>query len=365
MTDKSQRYLLLDGMRGIAAIVVMIMHFAWQVGLQEVIFPHAYLAVDFFFMLSGFVVAQAYEGRLASGSMGFLTFCKLRLIRLYPMILLGTLIGVAAALSLIGAGWLAAPPQWTLVAGLANLAVIPWVPSAADGSMKFGFPLNNPIWSLFWELLANAAAAVWIIRTRPGDRQMLILTMLCAAILIGFALTHNGVARGDREWAGGLVRVAYAFNCGMLLHRMRDRLTMISFPMTFQLIALVAILACPMIPHVNALYDIGIVLVVFPLIIAAAWKAHPVGRMLPLCVALGEVSYPLYALHYPFVEFLKAGYQSHHWPLAITLSILLAIGLVATVASYVVAIWVDAPVRRWLHDRTARTRPRRPAVEPG
>src|SRR6202790_2270034 len=89
-------YPILDGLRGTAAIMVVIYH------LFEAYFPvvghhptpHGYLAVDFFFLLSGFVVGYAYDDRW--GRMGLRGFLARRLIRLHPMVILGSVIGAIA-----------------------------------------------------------------------------------------------------------------------------------------------------------------------------------------------------------------------------------------------------------------------------
>jgi peptidoglycan/LPS O-acetylase OafA/YrhL len=83
------QFATLDGLRGVAAIAVTSLHFRFELG--KFLLPHSYLAVDFFFVLSGFVLAYAYEDRLSEG-MKPIQFLRLRVIRLYPLYLIGTLI---------------------------------------------------------------------------------------------------------------------------------------------------------------------------------------------------------------------------------------------------------------------------------
>src|SRR5688572_27186028 len=92
--DTKQHFQILDGLRGIAALAVVIFHF------MEWIFPdisnnfigHGFLAVDFFFCLSGFVIGYAYDDRIRK--MGTGAFFKARLIRLHPLVILGSVLGL-------------------------------------------------------------------------------------------------------------------------------------------------------------------------------------------------------------------------------------------------------------------------------
>jgi peptidoglycan/LPS O-acetylase OafA/YrhL len=85
----------LDGIRGLAAILVVIFHAEQFFGARP--FPKSYLAVDVFFLLSGAVVANAYEHRLQS-DMSLARFTWLRIVRIYPLYLLGTVLGVVAVI---------------------------------------------------------------------------------------------------------------------------------------------------------------------------------------------------------------------------------------------------------------------------
>ena len=87
------RYEILDGLRGIAALMVVIFHLfeTYSKGAAFQIVNHGYLAVDFFFVLSGFVVGYAYDDRW--DKMTTWGFFKRRLTRLHPMLVMGTLIG--------------------------------------------------------------------------------------------------------------------------------------------------------------------------------------------------------------------------------------------------------------------------------
>ena len=84
-----QRYEILDGLRGVAAIIVIIFHFfeLYSFGNPaKQIVNHGYLAVDFFYVLSGFVIGYAYDDRW--DRMSYWDFYKRRLIRLHPMVII-------------------------------------------------------------------------------------------------------------------------------------------------------------------------------------------------------------------------------------------------------------------------------------
>ena len=87
-------YEILDGLRGVAAVMVIIFHlFEAHAGGSHLtqIINHGYLAVDFFFMLSGVVIGYAYDDRWNRMTVG--TFFKRRIIRLHPMVIMGSIVG--------------------------------------------------------------------------------------------------------------------------------------------------------------------------------------------------------------------------------------------------------------------------------
>ena len=94
LQDSRPHYDILDGLRGVAALIVIVYHvFELHAGTPV---PHGYLAVDFFFILSGFVIGYAYDGRWGKMTTG--GFFKRRLIRLHPMVVMGALIGAVTFL---------------------------------------------------------------------------------------------------------------------------------------------------------------------------------------------------------------------------------------------------------------------------
>ena len=183
-----QHFEILDGLRGVAALAIVVFHF------MEWVFPdasknfigHGFLAVDFFFCLSGFVIGYAYDDRL--GKMGIGEFFKSRLIRLHPLVILGSVLGLIALLvdpfgdhaALHSAGSI-------FLLFLTSVFVVPY-PVMQERSYNL-FSLNAPAWSLFWEYVANIIYAFVLVRL--GRRALLILTVIAAAAL-GFVAYKTG-----------------------------------------------------------------------------------------------------------------------------------------------------------------------------
>lgn len=150
------RYELLDGLRGVAAIFVILYHFGEGFATSPVdqMMNHGYLAVDFFFILSGFVIGYAYDDRWQRG-MSAGNFMLRRVIRLHPMVILSVIFGAVAYLIQGSVRWDGTPMPLSmlLLALLLGLFLIPVLPGAgADvrGNNEM-FPLNGPSWSLFFE----------------------------------------------------------------------------------------------------------------------------------------------------------------------------------------------------------------------
>lgn len=361
-------YEILDGLRGVAALIVVAFHLLeiHATGDFYVVpfINHGYLAVDFFFVLSGFVIGYAYDDRW--GKMTLKDFFKRRLIRLQPMVVLGAMIG--ALCFYFGAGeqfpLIAQTPVWKLLLVMLMGCLLLPIPPAADvrvwGEM---FPLNGPAWSLFYEYIANILYAVVIRRF-----SKLLLTILVA--LSGLAIIHLTIWGGAGSVLGGhmltgeqfligMIRVMYPFFCGLLLFRLGK---MIRLRAGFWICSLVlaAVLFFPRIggeEHIwmNGLFQSVSILLVFPLIVLAGAGSPIKGRYsVGICRFLGNISFPLYIIHYPFV-YLYMAYATEHdmtwregWPLMI------AVGVGCVLLAYASLKLYDEPVRRWLRDRFLR-----------
>jgi peptidoglycan/LPS O-acetylase OafA/YrhL len=343
---RSGHYLALDGLRGIAALAVVTYHVCAYFSLRMQ--PgHAYLAVDFFFMLSGFVISHAYDERLSRG-MGGLAFLKLRLLRLYPMVLLGVGIGTVAFLAWAASKGVNADGA-ILHAAAWNALLLP-TPALA-GLSRWAFPLDTPLWSLAFELWINLIYAFGFVLLA---RRRLVLACGLGAVLLGAtAVTHGGLNVGY-AWSDfylGGARVLFPFMFGVLLcrslagHRARYR------GAHLVAIALIALMIAPV--AWGAWFDIAAVLVGFPLIVTVGSMAAPNRRLDPLWRWLGAISYPLYTIHYPFVvvfsNLIKMQHLQAYAPLA-ALGTILFVVLAASAAAF----WYDEPVRAWLKRRLRR-----------
>lgn len=280
----------IDGLRGLAAAAVVLLH-------MGMIFPHAwyppgaYLAVDLFFGLSGFVLAEAYAARLEAG-LPISAFLRERVLRLWPLYTLGLSIGAAATTVKVLCHH---APVSALFSFPLALVYFPW--SGSQGEL---YPLNLPAWSLFYELLVNTLmAATW----RRLSNQALAGLIGCCALGLVAAAWITGSLNAGFTWGGApiaVARVGFSFFLGILLWRARLRPIGFSawVPMTILVVGLVADMAP--VPHGAA--DLLAVFLLFPLIIWLSGSVQPSGPSLPVFKALGAASYAVYTVHEPILQ---------------------------------------------------------------
>lgn len=336
-------YPILDGMRGIAAIGVLIYHFKDLLPLP--MFKAGYLAVDLFFCLSGFVIAHAYEGRLRRGlSVG--RFTLLRFIRLWPLVALGVALGAVQALAMPAT---ADPLLLTAAAPVAILLNLLLLPSFLGEGSRI-FPANPPHWSLFYELSVNIAYAALLPRL---SNRVLVMLILC-----GFALLAMGVAAlgtANIGWARdqiayGIGRVTCTFFAGVLLHRLGDRTRPPGVAAYWWLapVLTAVVLTLPVTRVLRPIFDCLFVLAGAPLLVWFGITGRLPDRVCPPFAALGHMSYPLYALHFPL--YLAAAALAARYP-AMSTIIAVAAMAVAIGGGLLVARLYDEPVRRALMAR--------------
>jgi peptidoglycan/LPS O-acetylase OafA/YrhL len=282
----------LDALRGIAALIVAIEHAVWIAGVNAGL-SHAYLAVDFFFLLSGFVLARTYEHRMPSAP----TFLLMRYKRLWPALAIGALIGAGIELSL---GW----PAW--VTGLRLVAALTFLPF-----LQWSWPLNGPAWSIFFEVFANLVH-VLILRRLPV-KALAVLVVVCAAIVAYPPSLDSG--RGEVFWYG-FPRVLMSYTLGILLWRLNGDRGRLPGWVGYLGLPLMIVVA-GMLPDRAAL---PLVLIVCPVLLLAGLNLQT--RAGPY---LGALSFPLYATHFPVQWWLN--YLGFHW--AYTLGASLLVGLLA------------------------------------
>ncbi|CAN5176269.1 acyltransferase [soil metagenome] len=331
------RLLTLDAMRGLAALLVVIYHLEDTVEWA----PSAYLAVDFFFLMSGVVIAASYDSKLLQG-MSFKTFLLERLIRLYPLFLLGLVIGFARRVGQIS---IHHPDQMSwpdlIVGSLVNLFMVP-TPIAGHGL----FPANSPSWSLFFELVVNVLYATALVRARK--RVVIALAGGCA-VLLAVCVVWYGSATGGVDWRSfdmGLLRAVFAFTVGVVMSRIIDRRRPSqSWAFLIPCVALLILLISEPAFEWRVAYDLTCIFVLFP---ALAWfgsALNPPPRLQAPATLLGELSYPLYVLHYALLFMTSFVARRLNVPALIWIPAFL-VGLVAL--SYGLVRWYDTPIRRYL-----------------
>ncbi|MEZ0607267.1 acyltransferase family protein [Fibrella sp. WM1] len=342
-------YPLLDGLRGVAAIAVLVFHF---MEFAEPDYPknfiaHGYLAVDFFFCLSGFVIGYAYDNRLEQLGVG--TFLKLRIIRLQPLVVIGSVLGLISFLvdpfrnfyQTLGFG----KTVWMFIASCLMIPD-PVLPQRYNNI----FHLNPPTWSLLWEYVASLIYALVLIKL--SNKMVWLLTGLAAIALCytGYAYKNIGVGWSGETFIGGAARVGFSFLMGLLIYRSGWLIpTRLGFlPIA---IALLVMFMVPFRDGLNLVTEPLVVIVGFPVLIAMGAASSLSARWQSVCKWLGEISYPLYMVHYPFLWILLS-YMEVQKPSPDQLKVIMPLmGLGLLVFAYGVLIYVDAPVRTYLTKR--------------
>ena len=365
------RYEILDGLRGVAAMIVVAFHLleTYSKGPAYQVLNHGYLAVDFFFVLSGFVIGYAYDDRW--NRMSLKGFFKRRLVRLHPMVIMGSLIGALFFYFGSAAFPMIAGVQWweVLLICLLGCTMLPALPSWDIRGWGETSPLNGPAWSLLYEYIANILYAL-VIRRFP---KFVLGLFVAGAAVLTLDLTLNldlfGLLSADRSaaytviggWSVtpeqiyiGFSRLLYPFFAGLLLSRLGAAIRVRGgFWWCSLLIA-----AALVMPHVGSVsapwidggYQALVILFVFPLIVSMGAGSRVAGaRSVAVCTFLGEISFPLYITHYPL------GYMQMAWvagnpdaPLGTGIFVNVAIFLLAVGLAWACLKLYDLPVREWL-----------------
>lgn len=346
ISPKVHHFTALDGLRGVAAIVVLTLHIVQQHDLTAI--PLAGLAVDFFYMLSGFVVAFAYEKRLQSGGMDFTVFAWVRITRLYPLVLLGTLAGISLALLAVVLKGNVTFQQVALSSALALLLL----PSYVFPQWETAYPFNMASWSLTFELFVNAVYGV--IAPSLTSRRLIKIIACSFIALVWVAWMNHGISGGNNQgnFFYGFGRVMFPFFMGVLLFRFRFRQRMAPQIGLGLILGLAALLFAPI--HEGVLASVAYVIVFFPSIIAAG-AAVEVGPMLGrACLLLGELSYPLYILQGPLLRIGEEILKHRHFGLVGLILFSTIEAVVVSVIAYVGNKLYDVPIQKYLKSRAQR-----------
>ncbi len=367
--DSKPHYELLDGLRGVAALLVLFYHIFEGLsfaagGTLITVINHGYLAVDFFFILSGFVISYAYDDRWGK-TMTTGNFFKRRLIRLHPMIIMGVILGAITF-------FLQGSVQWdgtkiatsaVMLAMLCAMFFIPAVPGVSyeirgNGEM---FPLNGPSWSLFFEYIGNILYALFI--HRLSNKALTVLVGLSGIALAWFTLFNvSGYDMFGVGWTldtvnffGGTLRMLFPFSMGMLLAR---HFKPMNVKGAFWICSMILLLLfC--VPYIvtenspislNGLFEVICILFIFPVLLWIGASGKTTDNFSSrVCKFLGDISYPLYAVHYPIMYLFYAWLINHKiyifseaWPTA------LVVYLGNILLAYLCLKLYDEPVRKRL-----------------
>lgn len=357
--DTKPHYDILDGLRGVAAIVVVIFHLfeAYATSHLDQRINHGYLAVDFFFILSGFVVAYAYDDRWKK--MTTMDFLKRRFIRLQPMVVIGAIIGAIMFYTQGCSVWDVSKVSVTmlLVATLVNVCLIPVSPGMEIRGVGEMYPLNGPSWSLFFEYIGNILYALFIRKFSTRALAVLVLLAGCGLaafsvfgpygdICVGFSMTGDNLV-------GGSLRLLFSFSAGLLLSRV-FKPTHIRGAFWICSLSVIALLAVPRIggsEHLwmNGLYDTACAVVFFPLLVYLGASGTTTDKHSKrICKFLGDISYPLYMVHYPFIYLYYAWVKNENLTFEQSLPGAVALVVGSILLAYLSLKLYDEPVRKYL-----------------
>ena len=373
------RYEILDGLRGVAALMVVVFHcFETYVPVFKTqIVNHGYLAVDFFFVLSGFVIGYAYDDRW--DKMTTWGFFKRRLTRLHPMVIAGTLVGAALFFFSSGAfpktleveGWKFA---LCFVMGLLMIPCGNGLDIRGWGELN---SFNGPQWTLTFEYIGNILYA-FVLRHLPKV-ALAILCICCAFFTLDLTLGWDvfglfpdgpqytvigGWSLTSQQIYIGFTRLLYPFLCGLLISRILPGRRSESNPSGSPIhlrggfwwcsLALVAIFSIPCICGnygvPDGIFQAACILLLFPLIVlAGAGSATTDKKSTAVCKWLGDISYPIYITHYP-IMYMQMGWVADHPDAPVWIHVMVNVGVVfmSIILAWGLLKAYDLPVRQWL-----------------
>jgi peptidoglycan/LPS O-acetylase OafA/YrhL len=300
----TREFVLLDGMRGLAALFIAMRHapFLWNADHPETFLHQSYLAVDFFFSLSGFVLMHSYANRL-SRDMTIFEFLVTRIARLYPLYFVGFLLAVIPmTIKAISAKISFAKYLSDLLCGVLFLPT-----ATMEGAL---FPINPPAWSLFFEIIANLTFAFLIrFRFHNGLRLAVLfgsvaLTVSASSGLVGFGRGSGPLDSGANwpEFGAGLIRAGFSFFAGTLVYAgytlKRSAFKSPIWPISAVMALMFAMISWPKPPY-DFFFDLCFVIVVFPYVVYISAKYRLKGVAAKLASLSGDASYAIYILQLP------------------------------------------------------------------
>ena len=374
--DTKPHYNLLDGLRGMAALLVIWYHINEGFGFAETVngagnglvknLNHGYLAVDFFFILSGFVIGYAYDDRWNKG-FTMKEFFKRRLIRLHPMVVIGTLLGVITFCLQGSVQWNGTQiaTSLTMLALLCTMLFIPAVPGLGyeirgNGEM---FPLNGPYWSLFFEYIGNILYALFI--RRLSTKALGTLVVVLGIALTWFATcnisTYGSIGVGwtldSVNFLGGSLRMLFPFTMGMFLSRIFQPVK-VRGAFWICSAVLLALFSVPFIGAsepvcMNGVYESFCIIIVFPILVWLGASGATTDKIsTSICKFLGDISFPIYVVHYPFMYLFYAWLiKNKLYTFGETWAISLSVMAWNVLLAYACQKLYDEPTRKYLAKR--------------
>ncbi|MCC8197284.1 MAG: acyltransferase [Tannerellaceae bacterium] len=357
--DTKPHYHILDGLRGIAAIMVVCFHLfeAFATSHLNQRINHGYLAVDFFFLLSGFVVGYAYDDRWKT--MTVKEFIKRRIIRLHPMVVIGALIGAVMFYFQGCSVWDVSQisVMALLIATCMNALLIPATPGMEIRGVGEMYPLNGPSWSLFFEYIGNILYALFIRKLSTRALTGLVIMAGCGLAVFSIFGPYGDICAGfsltGPELTCGFLRLLYAFSAGLLLSRV-FKPTYIKGAFWICSLAIIVLLAVPRLggaEHLwmNGLYDTVCFALFFPLLVYIGTSGKTTDAYTNrICKFLGDISYPLYMVHYPFIYLYFAWVKNEDLTFRESFPGALALVIGCIFLAYICLKWYDEPARKYL-----------------
>ena len=358
--DTKPHYSILDGLRGVAALTVVCFHIfeAFATSHLDQRINHGYLAVDFFFILSGFVMGYAYDDRWKT--MTVKEFIKRRFIRLHPMVVIGAVIGAIMFYTQGCSVWDVSKISvaMLLIATLMNALLIPATTGTEIRGVGEMYPLNGPSWTLFFEYIGNLLYVFFIhkLPTKPLFALVLLAGMGLSVfaiwgpygdICVGYSLTGDNIL-------GGSLRLLFSFSAGLLISRVFKPLKNIKGIFWIGGLLIVILSAVPRIGGsenlwMNGLYDTICFAVAFPLLVYLGASGKTTDKITTrICKFMGDISYPLYMVHYPFIYLYYAWVKNENLTFVQSLPGAVALVIGSVILAYLCLKLYDEPVRKFL-----------------
>jgi peptidoglycan/LPS O-acetylase OafA/YrhL len=346
MIKPDRKFLTMDATRGIAAICVMLFHYLGGAGIP--LFSSGFVAVDFFFCLSGFIIAFSYGDKLASNKMMPSEFLVIRAIRLYPMYFVGTIIGMCCYFvsSDFGAGQTTMKRALLAIPfALLCLPLLFHVPITLGREIAddFVFPFNLPSWSLFDEVIVNVLYAI----VKWSKQGVYIVFAVACLYFVITTLKDGPSGFSILNFIGGLPRSAVSFSIGVLIFFLWERGALPRVRIN-PIIPCCGVVALCLLPYSHGTFLLSVFIAV-PVLVAASVQNPAGAGISKLFKLLGEISYPVYAIHVPIYQLSQFAWDrvlglpltnSMPWPA------LLIVGAAVICIAFMLARWWDGPIRR-------------------